>query len=244
MLSAVIARVAYRPKDVSLPQGVEFEKHDVEITDDFRAMYDKAVDLWADIDVAIQGAKEDGALIGAEAKAVRTQQWGAPTAPTPNSPLIMTITLTLTANPDLDRNPARRQVDTARHVSTVLVLVVACSLRRSSAWRPWHDTVLPSPVNNAPRRPDCCLPPAAAHLRFFRQLCTSAKVAEVARLALEALQEGYCVVIGLQSTGAALRLLAVMACNSLLLEPRLGLSTFVLSHCSTRLAWSWVVREM
>ena len=61
----------------SLPQGVEFEKHDVEITDDFRTMYDKAVDLWADIDVAFQGAKEDGALIGKEAKAARTQQWGA-----------------------------------------------------------------------------------------------------------------------------------------------------------------------
>ena len=44
---------------------------------------------------------------------------------------------------------------------------------------------------------------AGAHLRFFRQLCTSAKVAEVARLALEALKEGHCVVIGLQSTGEA-----------------------------------------
>ena len=42
---------------------------------------------------------------------------------------------------------------------------------------------------------------AGAHLRFFRQLCTSAKVHEVARLALEALKEGHCVVIGLQSTG-------------------------------------------
>ncbi len=79
-----------------LPQGVEFEKHDVEITDDFRAMYDQAVDLWADIDVAIQGAKEDGALIGAEAKAVRTQQWGAPTMPTPESPLSIPLTLSLT----------------------------------------------------------------------------------------------------------------------------------------------------
>ncbi len=67
----------------TLPQGVEFEKHDVEITDDFRAMYDQAVELWADIDVAITGAKEDGALIGPELKAVRTQQWGAPTVPAP-----------------------------------------------------------------------------------------------------------------------------------------------------------------
>ena len=52
---------------------------------------------------------------------------------------------------------------------------------------------------------------AAAHLRFFRQLCTSAKVAEVARLALEALKKGHCVVIGLQSTGAALRLPKALA---------------------------------
>ena len=42
-----------------------------------------------------------------------------------------------------------------------------------------------------------------AHLRFFRQLCTAAKVGEVARLAHEALDAGHCVVIGLQSTGAA-----------------------------------------
>lgn len=41
-----------------------------------------------------------------------------------------------------------------------------------------------------------------AHLRFFRQLCTAAKVEEVARLAIEALAAGQCVVIGLQSTGA------------------------------------------
>ena len=62
---------------------MEFEKHDVEITDEFRAMYDAAVDLWADIDVALQGAREDGAITGAEFKGVRTQQWGALTAPSP-----------------------------------------------------------------------------------------------------------------------------------------------------------------
>lgn len=43
----------------------------------------------------------------------------------------------------------------------------------------------------------------AAHLRFFRQLCTAAKVDHVHRLAVEALQRGQAVVIGLQSTGEA-----------------------------------------
>ena len=58
-------------------QGVEFEKHGVEITDEFRRMYDEAVDLWAAIDVAFTGAREDGALDGREFKSVRTQQFGA-----------------------------------------------------------------------------------------------------------------------------------------------------------------------
>lgn len=38
-------------------------------------------------------------------------------------------------------------------------------------------------------------------LRFFRQLCTAAKVDTIADMALKTLQEGKCVVIGLQSTG-------------------------------------------
>ena len=41
----------------------------------------------------------------------------------------------------------------------------------------------------------------SAHLRFFRQLCTAAKVDKVSQLAREILDEGKCVVIGLQSTG-------------------------------------------
>ena len=41
----------------------------------------------------------------------------------------------------------------------------------------------------------------SAHLRFFRQLCTAAKVDEVSKLARKVLDEGKCVVIGLQSTG-------------------------------------------
>ncbi|KAG2496337.1 hypothetical protein HYH03_005567 [Edaphochlamys debaryana] len=42
-----------------------------------------------------------------------------------------------------------------------------------------------------------------AQLRFFRQLCTAGKVDEVERLTKEALANGQCVVIGLQSTGDA-----------------------------------------
>lgn len=38
-------------------------------------------------------------------------------------------------------------------------------------------------------------------MRFFRQLCTAAKVDEVVALTKEALAGGQCVVIGLQSTG-------------------------------------------
>eukprot|EP00878_Enallax_costatus_P040094 GHUV01046079.1.p1 GENE.GHUV01046079.1~~GHUV01046079.1.p1 ORF type:complete len:621 (+),score=132.82 GHUV01046079.1:286-2148(+) len=43
----------------------------------------------------------------------------------------------------------------------------------------------------------------AAQLRFFRQLCTAAKVDTVVRLCQEALDEEKCPVIGLQSTGEA-----------------------------------------
>lgn len=41
----------------------------------------------------------------------------------------------------------------------------------------------------------------SAQLRFFRQLCTAAKVDTVSNLAKKMLDEGKCVVVGLQSTG-------------------------------------------
>ncbi|CAK9271564.1 unnamed protein product [Sphagnum jensenii] len=43
----------------------------------------------------------------------------------------------------------------------------------------------------------------ANHQRFFRHMCMSAKVPAAVRLAKQALEEGKCVVIGLQSTGEA-----------------------------------------
>lgn len=43
----------------------------------------------------------------------------------------------------------------------------------------------------------------ASHQRFFRHMCMAAKVPAAVRLAKEALAEGKCVVIGLQSTGEA-----------------------------------------
>ena len=43
----------------------------------------------------------------------------------------------------------------------------------------------------------------ASHQRFFKYMCIAAKVPEVIRLAKQALQDGKCVVIGLQSTGEA-----------------------------------------
>jgi hypothetical protein len=39
------------------------------------------------------------------------------------------------------------------------------------------------------------------HMRFFRQLCTAAKVPSIVELAMQELAKGNCVVIGLQSTG-------------------------------------------
>lgn len=43
----------------------------------------------------------------------------------------------------------------------------------------------------------------SAHQRFFRYLCIAAKVKETVKLTHEALANGHCVVIGLQSTGEA-----------------------------------------
>ncbi|KAH7423992.1 hypothetical protein KP509_12G084500 [Ceratopteris richardii] len=43
----------------------------------------------------------------------------------------------------------------------------------------------------------------ASHQRFFRHMCMSAKVPAAVKLAKQALQDGKCVVIGLQSTGEA-----------------------------------------
>ena len=43
----------------------------------------------------------------------------------------------------------------------------------------------------------------AAHQRFFKYLCMSAKVPRAVRLARQAQREGKCVIIGLQSTGIA-----------------------------------------
>jgi hypothetical protein len=36
------------------------EQEDVKISDEFREMYDAAVKLWADLDVAIRGSADDG----------------------------------------------------------------------------------------------------------------------------------------------------------------------------------------
>lgn len=43
----------------------------------------------------------------------------------------------------------------------------------------------------------------ASHQRFFKYMCIAAKVPEAIRLTKKALEEGKCVVIGLQSTGEA-----------------------------------------
>ena len=49
--------------------------------------------------------------------------------------------------------------------------------------------------------------------RFFKYLCIAAKVPEVVQLARRGLQEGKCVVIGLQSTGEARTLEQLEQCD-------------------------------
>jgi hypothetical protein len=49
----------------------------------------------------------------------------------------------------------------------------------------------------------------ACHQRFFKYLCISAKVSVCVRMALEAVRNGKCVIIGLQSTGEARTLEAI-----------------------------------
>lgn len=61
----------------------------------------------------------------------------------------------------------------------------------------------------------------SAQLRFFRQLCTAAKMDTVSNLAKKMLDEGKCVVVGLQSTGEFLG----PSCP----QPANGLSLMVLS---------------
>lgn len=43
----------------------------------------------------------------------------------------------------------------------------------------------------------------SAHQRFFKYLCISAKVGHAVQLAKKSIEDGKCVVIGLQSTGEA-----------------------------------------
>lgn len=43
----------------------------------------------------------------------------------------------------------------------------------------------------------------ASHQRFFKYMCIAAKVPQAVALSRKALEEGKCVVVGLQSTGEA-----------------------------------------
>lgn len=43
----------------------------------------------------------------------------------------------------------------------------------------------------------------SAHQRFFKYLCISAKVGYAVQLAKKSIEDGKCVIIGLQSTGEA-----------------------------------------
>ncbi|GAX80052.1 hypothetical protein CEUSTIGMA_g7491.t1 [Chlamydomonas eustigma] len=98
-------------------QGVSFEQKLVEVDEAYRALYDKAVDLWFETWVFLNGLKDSPGLL-LPWKVVSAQYWGG-------------------------------------------------------------------------------------HMRFFRQLCTAAKVPSIEVLAREELSRGHCVVIGMQSTGEA-----------------------------------------
>lgn len=49
----------------------------------------------------------------------------------------------------------------------------------------------------------------AAHQRFFKYLCIASKVSHAVKLAKDAVEDGKCAVIGLQSTGEARTLDAI-----------------------------------
>ncbi|KAK9838396.1 hypothetical protein WJX84_000356, partial [Apatococcus fuscideae] len=106
-------------------EGVTFEQVQIEVEDDFKDIYDEAVEIWWEIFDLLDTAGDDGRLIAKNAK------------------------------------------DELKGKSVVM-----------------RETY-------------------AANLRFFRQMCTAAKVKKTVEQAKEAIAAGHCVVIGLQSTGDA-----------------------------------------
>ena len=53
----------------------------------------------------------------------------------------------------------------------------------------------------------------SAHQRFFKYMCIAAKVPQTIKVAKQALEDGKCVVIGLQSTGEARMLDQLESCD-------------------------------
>lgn len=84
---------------------------------------------------------------------------------------------------------------------------------RSSAPRhvPCFSPALTSPPCTRP--PSAAPLPRASHQRFFKLMLMASKVPTCAQLAVEAVRDGMCVVIGLQSTGEA---------NTAAVSPRFG----------------------
>jgi len=73
----------------------------------------------------------------------------------------------------------------------------------------------------------------SSHQRFFRYLCVSAKVKKTISLAKNALSEGKCVVVGLQSTGEAQTIKALSEngiLDSFVSAPKAVLRSFLISH--------------
>eukprot|EP00899_Mesostigma_viride_P000110 jgi/Mesvir1/1009/Mv17543-RA.1 len=78
----------------------------------------------------------------------------------------------------------------------------------------------------------------AAHQRFFRQMITAAKVPTLAKMILEALDEGMCAVVGLQSTGEAAVNAAVAEADlgdDFVSAPRMVLRQMIESQFPTRI---------
>ena len=73
-----------------------------------------------------------------------------------------------------------------------------------------------------------------AHQRFFKQLCVSCKVGRLVALVRDALAQGMCAVVGLQSTGEAALERALSGCDGRLAEPvslcRSQLALYIETH--------------
>lgn len=129
----------------------------MDISNEYRELYDAAVKVWNDVNTAFRGLKDDGH--------VRLR-------PCPGSLWHVLQSMM------------------RWYVETLQISDVTAGLREAE-----QDTKQMKTIRAAQ---------FGSQLRFFRQLCTAAKVPHIIALTRKALADGHCVVIGLQSTGRIL----------------------------------------